>query len=309
MKELAENHSAWEHNFDEQIRQVHQQLCEDPSRRHRKDCEDFLANHSSPQPASASRGLRGTVGQAQSSGSVDEGLGLLRSSPSPGRGLRGSAPRQQGQLRWLTVAESLTSRTLGTRRLTVRPEAIQHADWLGEIPKVACITAIPIGQATKHSINEFVENFREQTTKYGGPTQLVLVYHFEDEKAADLVHLHADGAFIKGIAARGVGDFPSTADLRFGAYSAADDAQVLVHWDFEASHSPERLHLQVRAMAYSGRPASLLQGGGWRENGSQDDTIAGYRTFIWKHWYPRLAEPLGIDEGKLVVVDMKQHLI
>lgn len=32
MKQLAANHSTWEHNFEEQIRQVHQQLCQDPSR-------------------------------------------------------------------------------------------------------------------------------------------------------------------------------------------------------------------------------------------------------------------------------------
>jgi len=294
MRRLAENHSTWEHDFEEQIRQVHQKLCEDPTRRHREDCEEFLAHHSSP-PAVAPA----AVEAAQS------------------RGLRGSGALRPGQLQWQTVAESLKRRSgLGASRQVIQPADVRNAEWVGEKPKVACITSIPIGQATKSSMSDFLERFREQSSNYGGATQLVLVYHFEDEQAAELVHLHADGLFVKGIAARSVGDFPSTADLRFGAWSAADDAQVIAHWDFEAVHSVERLSLQVKAMAYAGRPASLLEGGGLRtEHGNQEDTIAGYRAFIWKHWYPRLdgrpqnPPAWGIEEGKLVLVDMKESVV
>lgn len=303
MRRLAENHSTWEHNFEEQIRQVHQKLCEDPARRHREDCEEFLAHHS--EPPAVSKSLRGSA-LAETKSVVEE------SPPTQGRGLRGSGALRPGQLQWQTVAESLKRRSgLGASRQIIQPADVRSAEWVGEQPKVACITAIPIG-ANKSSMSDFVERFREQTSNYGGATQLVLVYHFEDEQASEFVHLHADGLFVKGVAARSVGDFPSTADLRFGAWSAADDAQVIAHWDFEAVHSVERLSLQVKAMAYAGRPASLLQGGGVTiEHGSQEETIAGSRAFIWKHWYPRLdgrpqnPPAWGIEDGKLVVVDMK----
>jgi len=309
MKEIADKHSAWEVTFEERIRKVHQQLCEDPSRRHRKDCEEYLAKDAAPQQPppqqqQVSKGLRGSA--VQSSVAAKDGQGLLRVQ---GRGLRGAAPRGGKEMQWLSVPEALKIRQDhigGAHLLTFEPDTLRESHWLGAVPKVACITAVPQGQANKESMREFVENFKAQT--YEGASQLILIYHFQDEETAELVQLYADGLYIKGVAARGLGEFPSTADLRFGAWSAAEDAQVIAHWDFEAKHSPERLSLQVRAMASAERPASMLKGGGWRENGGQEDTIAGYRTFIWKHWYPRLDKSeashasLGIEDGQLVLV-------
>jgi len=327
MKQLAASHTTWEHNFEEQVRQAHEEMCKDPSRRHRKDCEEFLAHQPreaalappAPAPPTAARALRG--GAAAQAAPVPTAPAQAASS-SGGRGLRGSAARAAPQqLQWQLVKdEAFTSQSGLHRRLNVLAETVQHRDWVGELPKVALLTALPIGMATADSLGAFVDDFRAQTARYGGETQLNIIYHFEDEHTANLVHLFEDGLIIKGHATRGIGSFPSTADLRFGAWSAAEDAQVIVHWSWEAKHSPDRLAMQVRAMAYSGRPVSLLQGARTLRDGfhqenwveTQDETIAGYRPFIWKNWYPQMDQPetpTGIDDGKVVVVDMRAHLV
>merc|ERR1740123_2354663 len=44
MKKVSHDHNEWEHAFEDQVRQLHRELCQEPSRRHRKDCEEFLAS-------------------------------------------------------------------------------------------------------------------------------------------------------------------------------------------------------------------------------------------------------------------------
>merc|ERR1719401_2551455 len=91
---------------------------------------------------------------------------------------------------------------------------------------------------------------------YEGATELILLYHHADEQAAALVEQYSNGSSIRGVVARGGAVFPTTADLRYAAWTARAD--IIANWDFLEFHLPDRLSVQVRAMAVGRRPASVL---------------------------------------------------
>lgn len=142
----------------------------------------------------------------------------------------------------------------------------------------------------------FIDNFRLQ--HYEGSHQLVLVYHHDDQQAADLVHKYVDGSHILSAVSRGK-DFPSASAFRFGAW-VGRNADVIARWDFEAWHHPQRLSMQVRALAFSKRPASLLER--WTmvdKDGSNttvqhgehwDSSLVAEAAWMRLNWYPLMAE-------------------
>lgn len=175
-------------------------------------------------------------------------------------------------------------------------EQLRHAEWKGPIPRVACITAVPRG--AQHRVMYAVNGFNLQ--KYEGASELVLVYHHEDSESAQVVRNHADGVRIRGAPFFGDGQLPSTMALRYGAWSS--DAEVIARWDFDDLHQPNRLSLQVRAMAAAGRPASIavgdpeMQGAGAAARG-REMSLVGEASWMREHWYPLLHEELGVLES------------
>mmetsp|Transcript_3542 Transcript_3542/g.8249 ORF Transcript_3542/g.8249 Transcript_3542/m.8249 type:complete len:759 (+) Transcript_3542:115-2391(+) len=175
---------------------------------------------------------------------------------------------------------------------TVTREQAQGAHWSGMIPKVACITTISSGIHATVQMRYFIDNFHLQS--YEGPRQLVLVYHYNDKKAAQLVQKYADGVSIRGVAARNEEAFPSTTGLRYGAWIT--DADVIARWDFDEWHHPNRLSLQVRALALSARPACLLQGDE-AEDLPRESSVVGESAWMRRHWRPLAANESLILEG------------
>merc|ERR1719335_1593373 len=104
----------------------------------------------------------------------------------------------------------------------------------------------------QHAVTTAVNAFRAQ--KYEGPKQLVIVHHHKDKAAASIATRLADGVYMKAVAAHL--PVPSTMSLRYAAWSADKDADVIARWDMDAYHHPERLSMQVRALGLSGRPVS-----------------------------------------------------
>jgi len=144
----------------------------------------------------------------------------------------------------------------------------------------------------------FIDNFKLQD--YEGPRQLVLVYHYLDSDAAELVQKYADGTNIKGVAARGGdlpsnADFPSNAALRYAAWTA--DADVIARWEFDDWHDPSRLSMQVRAMAATSRPASILANKlGFPDGVVVDKSLAGQRSWMKAYWKPFPTEGIDSEE-------------
>lgn len=217
------------------------------------------------------------------------------------------------RLQWSSVvawAKSSWRRHSGRKAHVLRKE-VRHMEWSGKIPSAACITAIKGSPHTKARMMYFINNFRLQD--YEGPRQLVIVYHQQDDVARELVQLYADGTFIKGVAVGGDDAFPSTAALRYGAWSS--DADIVAQWDFDQWHDPSRLSMQIRALASSSRPACVIKP--WYNNTiddeSDDTSILGERSWMDKHWHPLLGyevEHAVLDSAQafnLVEIDMQNQ--
>lgn len=200
----------------------------------------------------------------------------------------------------------------------VMKDDIRDKKWQARIPKVACILAVPNGTQAEWRLKYVVNNFRAQS--YEGPKQLILVYHYQNLRVARLMQQYADGQYIKAVAART--DVPSTTSLRFGAWAADADADVLAHWDFDAWHHPERLSMQVRALGFTGRSACVLKK--WTVVGGRNDrkivsdgiglsgSMIGQRAWMEKNWYPLLeGEDARIKhaKGHLAQLDMPELVV
>ncbi|CAK0848786.1 unnamed protein product, partial [Prorocentrum cordatum] len=118
--------------------------------------------------------------------------------------------------------------------------------------------ALPATATAQFHLMYAVNNFKLQ--RYDGDSELVVgrTDHHDDAEGAKLVRKYTqEGARVRGVASRDdVASFPSTMAFRYAAWTSR--AQVIAQWDFEAYHHPERLSMQVRAMASSRRPGSLL---------------------------------------------------
>lgn len=219
-------------------------------------------------------------------------------SNAKARALRG-ASTYIDRLKWSSVVASVAAKATGQANrstISVLPESLRFQKWQGKIPKVACITVVTAQDAPRARMRYFIDNFQLQS--YEGPRQLVLVYRHTDTEVANLVKKYADGTYIKAVAARESGEFPSTASFRYGAWSA--DADVIARWSFDEWHHPQRLSMQVRALALTSRPVSLLKQWTVRKgtgNASEMTlsgepgwlgSIVGDATWMQQHWMPLL---------------------
>jgi len=260
----AASNAAWDRNFTAEAQALHRSLCLDPARRQRPDCLRFLAEHPGAMEVGAS--------------AAPAGRDLHWSS------VKGWAAAPQRKLRGAGA---------GGLAAPLEPEALRASHWAGMIPKVSCIVALPMHGTSMRRVEDVVREFHRQT--YEGPTQLVLVHHHEDLETAEAVRMLADGFHIKGAAARGpVEDYPSSAALRFGAWSSDGDA--VARWAHDEEHHPKRISLQVRALALAARPASVLvPAGGAAAPG--DATLLGEAAWMRENWWPMLEEQRAILEG------------
>lgn len=196
---------------------------------------------------------------------------------------------------------------------------IHGAQWDGRVPKVACIVAVPDTIRAHARLKYVVNNFHSQ--HYEGSKQLIIVYHHQDHKGAERIRKLADGHLIKAIAARTM-EVPSSTALRYGAWSADRDTDIVARWDIDGWHHPQRLAMQVRALAFSKQQACLLKrwtvtpGDGSRsvvsgEIGGEHSLI-GERAWMDKNWQPFLPEgdqALVAQQGQLALLDMPDLLV
>merc|ERR1719160_1878934 len=155
----------------------------------------------------------------------------------------------------------------------------------------------------------FIDNFK--LAHYEGEKELVLVYHHADKQAAALVQKYEESNLIRGVASRGDGN--STTSLRYGAYTSK--AEIIARWDFSDWHHPDRLSMQVRALAFSSRPASVLRQPTWHdENGNPDGilgwegSLVGESRWMREHWHPLIEERAvlaGAQAHNVVEVEME----
>lgn len=268
LHELEESEHAWEKAFSDKAHSLARELCRDPSRKGYAACAEFVNQETTPAPV-ARAALRG----------------------SPER-------RPSGDLHWSTVVgwKGIGSGLRGSSQPPVLAESeLRHAHWKGTIPKVACVAVLPCGRLVKPWMKYFIDNFNMQ--HYEGPRQLIIVYHHKHTEAARAVKMYADGTFIKAVAARDP-DYPSASTFRFGAWST--DAEVIARWDFDAYHNRQRLSMQVRALAYAERPASLLREWSVRTQSGElrvvsggrnwDSSLVGEAAWMRENWYPSMEE-------------------
>lgn len=318
------NASVLEGSLMDRISQLGREMCEEPERRHRMSCLQFLkAPTETRSNAKAAWRAELRREEKQREAALDKKLAELTagrkewemamltklaadganvskamlqattSQPaSATSSLRGS--HRAAQLHWRSVvdwADSRLSWSVGRRGpVVMQPEQLESAHWAGKIPAVACLTAVPSGRHAESRMQYFVDNFRKQT--YEGPHQLVLVYHASDHEAAELVHQYADGFFIKGVAARSSEDFPSATAMRYAAWTSKAD--VIARWDLYEFHHTERLSMQVRALASAARPGCVLQRPALRAaKGGEvgefwEESLIGEAAWMQKHWHPYL---------------------
>eukprot|EP00928_Gymnodinium_smaydae_P079941 TRINITY_DN63767_c0_g1_i1.p1 TRINITY_DN63767_c0_g1~~TRINITY_DN63767_c0_g1_i1.p1 ORF type:complete len:722 (+),score=164.19 TRINITY_DN63767_c0_g1_i1:59-2224(+) len=322
-------HEQWESNFSHVAHAWLQELCQEPGRENYTACVEFhqqvrssaegaatttTASAERPAVAGSSSSSSSSPSSVSSSsspslrgGGVAEKAPAIVSSSTPQ--LRGASGLRQ-HYEWRHVRAWKTTKDPAVRSrelLTVPRESIRSAHWNGMIPKVACVTIIPFGGSAKkvflrNYMKYFIDNFRFQS--YEGSKQLIFVYHHTDAEAAAVVKAYADGTFIRAVAARGEDQLPSTAAYRFGAWSS--DADIIARWELGVWHHPERLSMQIRAMAFSKRPASVLiaEGDEAAETPAKlgrIGTLAGEVAWMREHWAPLL------DEEEVVLSGAQAH--
>jgi len=212
------------------------------------------------------------------------------SSPTPSpRSFLEPRP-SDSELQWAGVAKWRTQH--GADTPVIKPEALRSARWAGRPPSVACVALLPEGPHAEALAMRLVDEFTLQT--YEGDHWLVLVHHENDVRGAEIVEHFANTSFIRIAVARSP-KYPSAAALRYGAWLSSD-ADAVARWDVDAQHHPEQLSMQVRAMALSQKPASLLAG--WMERKSDgeghavsegehwDGSLVGEARWMREHWWP-----------------------
>jgi len=297
---VAAKKRAWHQRFATKISSVGQELCSDPARKDYLICKKILGSKDHETNSGASTETEVLADAEEDDSTI------------------GNATNERNQrleLHWTPVTQWENRPSKAFLGAAAKPSIARiasaevsrlrtSAHWSGRVPSVACIALVPKGSMAKAWMHYFIDNFRLQ--KYEGGHQLVLVYHHTDEQAAELVHKYADGSYIKAAVARG-DDFPSAAAFRFGAWIARS-ADVIARWDFGAWHHPQRLSMQVRALAHSGRPASLLEG--WtvidktganttvQDGPHWDGSFVGEAAWTRANWYPYMAEERGVFDAR-----------
>jgi len=203
--------------------------------------------------------------------------------------------------------------------MIVSKNDVRHMQWTGKLPKVAAIASIKGDRKHKARMMYFVDNFKLQT--YEGEKELVLVYHFKDTLAAELVNRYANDRGIKGVVAHDKSQdmFPSDPALRYAAW--ASDADVIAQWDVDEYHDPNRLSLQVRAMAYANRHACVLSTTSTSHSQEEEEnkelhsvSLIGERSWMKEHWHPLREEEESevvdtFKAGEIVELDMQNKAL
>jgi len=203
--------------------------------------------------------------------------------------------------------------TLHKGPLVVSKSEVRHLSWTGNLPKVAAIAWIQGGRKTRARMMYFVDNFKLQD--YEGGKQLVLVYHYKDTAAAQIVSKYINDTDVKGVAAHDFSQesFPSDPALRYAAWDS--NADVVAQWDFDEWHDPSRLSLQVRAMAHTSKQACVLSTSSTSH--SQEDevkeisvvSLVGEKSWMKDHWHPFSRRKVEVNDtftaGELVEMDMQ----
>jgi hypothetical protein len=314
-KHLHELETDREHDNEEiknESTEFLKELCADPARHDYPACAKVLAN-------SASNGrLRATKSAPASS----NGEAIFKFTPPAAA----AAPeiKLPNVLRWAPMNKTEATQRphhVDSALLVMQRQQLRGVHWEGAIPSVSCVTVLPEGHVTESLMRYFMDNYNLQ--HYEGKRELVLVYSSTDKEAARIAHLYADGASIKaGSAVTHGGDgFPSATAFRYGAW-LAHEAEIVVRYDFEAWHHPNRLSMQVRAMTLSKRPASLVTMVTAFDDDGKKATVAGgsgphgsmmgEAAWMRKHWMPLLeAETTvlhGLHSSDVVQVAMPELL-
>jgi hypothetical protein len=188
--------------------------------------------------------------------------------------------------------------------------------WTGTLPKVAAIAPLKGDRKHKARMMYFVDNFKLQN--YEGEKELVLVYHYKDAAAAKLLQRYENDTNIKGVVAHDQSEemFPSNPALRYAAWSS--DADVIAQWDPDEYHDPDRLSLQVRAMAFANKHACVLSTKSTSHSQEEEETkelhhvsLMGERSWMQQHWHPLSDEESRVTEefkaGEIVELDMQNN--
>jgi hypothetical protein len=300
LAKIHDGHKEWQEAFVENVEAYDIDLCKDPTRSSYPFCQKLLA-------AAAAKGAPAPP------------LGMVPSTSS----LRGAG------LSWSGVVAASAKKTKGAFNVTpvvVTRDKVKGLKWAGKVPKVACIVAVPSAHDTKAKMRYFIDNFQLQN--YEGERELVLVYRHADADVEKLVKQYADGTLIRAVPAHDHGNFPSTTALRYGAWST--DAQVIARWNFDEWHHPDQLAFQVRALALTSRPVSLLNR--WtilsaRDDAASDDaptetilsdsagwegSMVGEAKWMQSHWMPMLPEErhmLSFHAADVVQVNIPEMLV
>jgi len=270
------------------------ELCSEPERRDRPSCIQFLTSGKNESGSAKSAEDASYVESEETQNAKVEPL-MASDQPMVSRYELTHSLNWPAVRNWKESSSKLRG-YFPVGVVTTGRDQLRHAKWAGMIPKVACVSVVPPGRTAKYQIKYLVNNFRLQT--YEGPRQLVLVYDHNDRAAKQLVEKFSDGYFIRGAAARSDGEFPSTMAYRFGAYVA--DADIIARWDFDAWHHPDRLAMQVRALAHKARPVTRLSAWTLR-NGTEDSrsepgasigeaSLVGEKAWMAEHWHPFLGD-------------------
>lgn len=325
LEKIAKRHADAEKEINDKAMALGREMCADSSKRHTPACEVFFPADSaaeSPEDTLRSSLSSGPQSLTDSRGEpIAERSRVLHMHKHGGDGedLEGSdvIDKKAAGLRGVAKA--------GTRHYHDPPVVVSSKDlldahWAGHIPKVACIMSVPTSHDTEVRLREAIENFRAQ--RYEGPKELILIYKHQDEQTANLVHTLADGFVIKYVAAHN-DEARSTTAMRFGAWHSDKDAEIIARWDIDDWHDPQRLALQVRALGFTGRPASLLKrvskitadGNGAVAAGgiSWAGSLVGERAWMEKHWFPFTPGEDDVLEGSMGLVaqldmpELSQH--
>jgi len=268
MAELQAASHEWSQQFENNVSQYMLELCSDPARKDYSAC----ANHKPSTSVAPKSSLRGFLAPKSALSAYEQ------------------------RLKWSSVPAWSDKRRVMDRHehVSFGHDDLKHQKWQGRIPKVSCIAAVPPGRDTHARMKYFLNNFRLQS--YEGARELVLVYRWNDTDIAQLVQDNADGVFIKAVASRD-SHIPSTTAYRYAAWSS--DADVIARWDFDTWHHPDRLSMQVRALALAARPVSILSH--WTvlssdktgdkiesANPGLEGSLVGQAKWMQEHWMPIL---------------------
>lgn len=281
LEKIRHKHEVWEKSMASRAMALRVQMCSESHHKHNKACDDLWHQLNADQaPDQAEKKANAISEEPEVVADPLHLLHLPTLAPPPKKGSR------------------FMKKTSPPPHQVLKSDDLRSKHWGGKIPKVACIMAIPMSNATSEdlkrqsAVQNAIDAFRSES--YEGSKQLIVVYHFQDRQAAKLAKQNADGFLIKAIRARG--EVPSTMALRFGAWESDRDADIVARWDIDSFHHPERLSMQVRALGYSGRPASVnMWGAQLTPDGKRsvigeplglENSMVGLRSWMERNWHP-----------------------